>query len=95
LRPRGAFSKGEEAGVAWRQGQPPPLLGFLLPLHGRVPKVEGEGGRAAAPRHWEKERVRRRRDAPVEGGAEGRSGGKVIFAARERRAVPGGGRVED
>jgi hypothetical protein len=65
-----------------------PLLGFPLPLHGRVPRVEGEGGRAAAPRRWEKERARHRRDAPVEGGAEGRTGGKDIFTAKERRAAP-------
>jgi hypothetical protein len=54
-----------------------------------VPKVEEEGGRAAAPRRWEKERVRRRRDAPVEEGAEGRTGGRDIFTAKVRRAAPG------
>jgi hypothetical protein len=66
-----------------------PLLGFPFPLFGRVPRVEGEGGRAVAPRRWEKERARRRRDAPVEGGAEDRTGGRDIFTAKERRAASG------
>jgi hypothetical protein len=65
-----------------------PLLGFPSPLLGCAPRVEGEGGRAAAPRRWEEERARRRRDAPVEGGAEDRTGGRDVFTAKERRTAP-------
>jgi hypothetical protein len=32
--------------------------------------------------------TRRRRGAPVEGGAEDRTGGRDIFTAKERRAAP-------
>jgi hypothetical protein len=52
--PRRQFKR---RGPVWPGGKANrPLLGFPFPLHGRVPRVEGEGGRAAAPRRWEKER---------------------------------------
>jgi hypothetical protein len=79
----------EGAGVAWRQSQSP-LLGFPLPLHGRVPRVEGEGGRAAAPL-GEGVGVSPPRRA-VRGGSRGPGREQDHFAARERRAVPEGGK---
>jgi hypothetical protein len=80
--------------VARRQSHPPLSWGFLF-RHARLHRFEGESGRAAAaPRRWGKERARRRCVAPVEEGAEDRTGGKDHFTAKERRAAPEGGRRE-